>query len=66
MSPSTSPCHGYTSRVTTVPENFDFDDEGGQIVVLAPEVGPEQLEAARQAVAVCPAQAISLADSSDA
>ena len=61
-----SRCQGYANCVTTAPEIFDLDDDSGQAVVLTPEVGPEHLDAARQAVDMCPAQAISLVDASGA
>ena len=61
-----SRCQGYANCVTTAPEIFDLDDDSGQAVVLTPEVAPDQLDAARQAVDMCPAQAISLIDESDA
>ncbi|MBV9001166.1 MAG: ferredoxin [Solirubrobacterales bacterium] len=61
-----SRCQGYANCVTTAPDIFDLDDDSGQAVVLTPEVGPEQLDAARQAVDMCPAQAISLVDASGA
>ena len=61
-----SRCQGYANCVSTAPEIFDLDDDSGQAVVLTPEVGTDQLDAARQAVDMCPAQAISLVDASAA
>ena len=60
-----SRCQGYANCVSTAPEIFDLDDDSGQAVVLTPEVSSEELEAARLAVDMCPAQAISLVDSAD-
>lgn len=58
-----SRCQGYANCVSTAPDIFDLDDDSGQAVVLADEVAPEQLDAARQAVDMCPVQAIALIES---
>lgn len=59
-----SRCQGYGNCVSTAPEIFDLDEESGQAVVLAPEVPADQVDAARQAVAMCPVQAIQLVECS--
>jgi ferredoxin len=55
-----SRCQGYANCVGVAPEIFDLDDASGQAVVIAPEPPRELHDAARQAVAGCPVQAISV------
>ncbi|MFC3997643.1 ferredoxin [Nocardiopsis sediminis] len=47
--------------VLTAPEVFDQDDADGRVVVTAPAPATEELQrAAREAVGLCPARALSL------
>ncbi|MFI1996982.1 ferredoxin [Actinoplanes sp. NPDC020271] len=46
--------------VMTAPDVFDQRDEDGVAIILEPTPGPEHLDAARDAVAVCPAAALQL------
>lgn len=54
-------CQGYGNCVTTAPEFFDLDD-AGQVLVLKDVAATEEEQAlVREAMAVCPMSAISLA-----
>jgi len=52
-------CVGAGMCVITAPEIFDQDDEG-IVVPLVEVVGPDDVEAARHAVALCPSSALRL------
>lgn len=53
-------CVGAGMCALTSPELFDQDDDQGLVVVKSEHVDGEQLEAARQAVGLCPSGALSL------
>ena len=44
------------------PELFEVDDDGVPTVLVSGELTPEQLEAANDAVDVCPSQSITLVE----
>ncbi|TDC61752.1 ferredoxin [Streptomyces hainanensis] len=48
--------------VLTAPEVFDQRDDDGVAILLTEHPAPELLDGVREAVAVCPAAAIRLAD----
>lgn len=54
-------CIGAGQCVMTAPALFDQDDEG-LVVTLGPSPRTDQEGAARQAVGLCPARALSLRD----
>jgi ferredoxin len=51
-------CAGAGMCALTAPEVFDQDDEEGLVVLLHPVPAPEHRAAARMAVGLCPAGAI--------
>ncbi|MFF9016732.1 ferredoxin [Streptomyces sp. NPDC014870] len=53
-------CAGAGMCALTAPDVFDQDDEEGLVVLLHPEPAPAQQAAARMAVGLCPAEAITL------
>ncbi|MBO8200539.1 ferredoxin [Streptomyces smyrnaeus] len=53
-------CAGAGMCALTAPEVFDQDDEEGLVVLLRPAPAPEHRAAARTAVGLCPAGAITL------
>ncbi|MGW2014400.1 ferredoxin [Streptomyces sp. NPDC001927] len=53
-------CAGAGMCALTAPEVFDQDDDEGLVVLLHPVPAPEQRAAARMAVGLCPAEAITL------
>ncbi len=55
-------CVGYANCVVEAPDLFDLDDSASQALVLVPEFGPDQREAAEAAMLNCPATAIRLVD----
>lgn len=55
-----SRCQGYGNCVTTAPEIFDLDDDTAQAIVIDPNPPAERHDAARQAEANCPVQAITI------
>ncbi len=55
-----SRCQGYANCVLAAPDIFDLDDETSQAIVLEPSPPADRYEAARQAEAGCPVQAITL------
>jgi ferredoxin len=55
-------CVGAGQCVLTDPELFDQSEDDGTVVVLQELVEGEQLENARQAVNICPSQALSLSE----
>lgn len=59
----TTRCVGAGQCVLTDPALFDQADEDGTVVVLVEHPEDSQLDQARQAVRVCPSQALSLAES---
>ncbi|MFE9612163.1 ferredoxin [Streptomyces sp. NPDC006012] len=59
-------CCGAGQCVLTVPEVFDQRDEDGVVVLLDPEPAPELHAAVREAAAVCPAAAITVAEETPA
>jgi ferredoxin len=48
--------------VLTEPTVFDQNEDDGTVMVLIEEPEGDQLEAAREAVNICPSQALSLAE----
>jgi ferredoxin len=56
----TDRCVGAGQCVLTDPEVFDQSEDDGTVVVLVDH--PAELDKAREAVHVCPSQALSLAD----
>jgi ferredoxin len=55
-------CCGAGQCVQVAPELFDQREEDGVVVVLEAEPSPEQYDAVREAVAMCPGAAIWLSD----
>jgi ferredoxin len=55
-------CIGSGNCVLTAPEVFDQDDDVGLVVLLKPEVTPEDAGAVRDAVARCPSGALRIAE----
>ncbi|MER7012664.1 ferredoxin [Saccharopolyspora sp. NPDC000359] len=55
-------CVGAGQCVLTAPARFDQDDEDGRVLVLAAEVDQDGVAAVREAVSVCPSQALSLVE----
>ncbi|MFJ8671878.1 ferredoxin [Streptomyces sp. NPDC093589] len=53
-------CAGAGMCALTAPEVFDQDDEEGLVMLLNAAPAPEHRAAARMAVSLCPAGAISL------
>jgi ferredoxin len=58
----TGRCVGAGQCVLTEPRLFDQDDEDGTVVVLDDAPEGELVDAAREAVEICPSQALSLHD----
>lgn len=58
-----SRCQGYANCVAVAPDVFDLGAETGQAVVVQPEPPAELHDAARQAEAGCPVQAITIDES---
>ncbi|MEQ0563950.1 ferredoxin [Amycolatopsis sp. NEAU-NG30] len=56
----TGKCVGAGQCVLTEPALFDQSDEDGTVIVLDDEPQGELVEKAREAVHVCPSQALSL------
>jgi ferredoxin len=56
----TSRCVGAGQCVLTDPDVFDQSEEDGTVVVLVER--PADLDTAREAVHICPSQALSLVD----
>ena len=48
--------------VMSAPEVFDQDESDGRVLLLARDLPPEQLNAVREAVSLCPATALSLGE----
>lgn len=55
-------CVGAGQCVLTVPARFDQNDEDGRVLVLQTEVDQAGAEEVREAVAVCPSQALALVE----
>ncbi|KEI43921.1 MULTISPECIES: ferredoxin [Pseudonocardiaceae] len=55
-------CVGAGQCVLADPSLFDQNDEDGTVVLLSDEVADDHVEAAREAVRVCPSGALSLVD----
>jgi ferredoxin len=55
-------CIGSGMCVLTSEELFDQDPDDGHVIVRVEHPSPAQLEHAREAVAQCPSQALSLDD----
>jgi ferredoxin len=53
-------CQSHLQCVSTAPDVFTYDDEHSYAVAVAGDVPPELEQAARQAVLLCPEQAISI------
>ncbi|WP_406401559.1 ferredoxin [Streptomyces uncialis] len=53
-------CVGAGMCALTAPAVFDQDEEEGLVVLLSPAPTPEHRPAARMAVGLCPAEAITL------
>jgi ferredoxin len=58
----TGRCVGAGQCVLTEPTVFDQNEDDGTVMVLIEEPEGDQLEAAREAVNICPSQALSLAE----
>jgi ferredoxin len=52
-------CAGHGMCYATRPEVVDCDDRGYPVIV-EPNIGPDTIEAARDAIAVCPERALEL------
>jgi ferredoxin len=60
---NTSRCAGAGQCVLTDPALFDQSEDDGTVIVLHPEpADAQQLTRARQAVHICPSQALSLSE----
>jgi ferredoxin len=60
----TSRCVGAGQCVLTDADTFDQSDEDGTVIVLRPDPTDEEtLQKVKQAVHICPSQALSLQDS---
>jgi ferredoxin len=60
----TSRCAGAGQCVLTDPALFDQREDDGTVIVLTPEpASDQQVSRARQAVHICPSQALSLRES---
>lgn len=57
----TSRCVGAGQCVLTDPAVFDQNDEDGTVSLLTEHVDEDELPAVREAVHICPSQALSLA-----
>ncbi|MDA3628775.1 ferredoxin [Saccharopolyspora sp. WRP15-2] len=55
-------CAGAGQCVLSAPTWFDQDEEDGRVIVLAAEVDGSGAEEVREAVRLCPAQALALVD----
>ncbi|MER7082531.1 Ferredoxin [Saccharopolyspora kobensis] len=55
-------CVGAGQCVLTAPARFDQNDEDGRVVVLQAEVDEAGAEVVREAVTVCPSQALALVE----
>jgi ferredoxin len=55
-------CIGSGNCVFAAPEVFDQDDDEGLVVLLTAEVGPQDADAVRDAVAHCPSGALRIAE----
>lgn len=55
-------CTGHGRCYSLAPEVFDCDDRGLGVVAVEGDLAEEHGKAARQAVANCPEQAISIVD----
>ncbi|MFJ2177901.1 ferredoxin [Streptomyces sp. NPDC087851] len=53
-------CVGAGQCVLTAPELFDQTEDDGTVVVLAEEVGEDDLDRVREAVHICPSGALTL------
>ena len=53
-------CIGAGVCALTAPTVFDQNPEDGRVVLLEADPGPESIEAAHQAVLLCPSGALSL------
>lgn len=58
----TARCVGAGQCVLTEPAVFDQNDDDGTVVLLTEHVDGDQLDTVREAVEMCPSQAISLAE----
>ncbi|WP_020668226.1 ferredoxin [Amycolatopsis nigrescens] len=59
----TGRCVGAGQCVLTEPGVFDQSDDDGTVVLQTEEVAGGQLDKVREAVHICPSQALSLAES---
>ena len=55
-------CEGHGLCEEVAPNLMHLNDEG-ELIIDVPEVGPEDLDAAREAVRVCPVAALKLTES---
>nr|WSZ95509.1 ferredoxin [Streptomyces sp. NBC_00857] len=53
-------CVGAGQCVLTAPELFDQSEDDGMVVVLADEVGADDLDKVRETVHICPSGALAL------
>ncbi|MEN3300659.1 ferredoxin [Pseudonocardia sp.] len=58
----TGRCVGAGQCVLTEPEIFDQDEDEGTVVLRTEQVSGDALEHVRQAVHICPSQALSLSE----
>jgi ferredoxin len=58
----TGRCVGAGQCVLTEPEVFDQDENDGTVVLRTEQVSGDTLERVRQAVRICPSQALSLSE----
>lgn len=61
----TERCVGAGMCALTAPEVFDQSEDDGTVVVVTPEPARRHLDAARDAVHVCPSGALRLVDRHD-
>ncbi|NMH98173.1 ferredoxin [Pseudonocardia acidicola] len=58
----TGRCVGAGQCVLTAPDIFDQDEDEGTVVLRTAQVSGDALERVRQAVHICPSQALSLCE----
>lgn len=55
-------CQGYGNCVSAAPEYFDLDQTGQAVILRAEANTPEEQDAVRAAIPMCPVSAIDLKD----
>ena len=58
-------CIGAGLCVMAAPEVFDQDPADGRVVVLVDDPAPDQIDAVREAVGLCPTAVLALRDSTE-